>query len=162
MAQLRYLNNEVWKRFQFFVWLELVLFLLAGGSIERRALGAGLVFFVLMLSVGLVARWVLLRNRVYYLQMLAKKSLLEDELGLYNDKFPGIETDHAFPWRLTPEIVHKIKADFDGWVNSNIRSKGTIARPLFIILETFITLAILGLLIILIAALRHHGAQQPF
>ena len=154
MAQLRYLNNEVWVRFQFFVWFELVLLLLGGGSAARRSAAGSILFFLAGLLVGLVARWVLKRNRIYYLQMLGKKSMLEEELGLYGQKFEGTETDYALPWRLTPEVIRRIKGDFEGWVNSSIRSKGTIARPLFIILEVLIVLFALGLVVTVYALMR--------
>ena len=50
MAQLRYLNNEVWVRFQFFVWVELALLLLAGGCMARRSTVGALMFLVAGLS----------------------------------------------------------------------------------------------------------------
>ncbi len=154
MAQLRHLNDEVWKRFQFFVWLELILLLLAGGSMARHSVAPTFIFLLFGLFVGFAAHFILKRNRIYYLQMLGKKTLLEDELGLSAEKFPGTEIDHALPWRLAPEVAQKIKADFEAWVNDNLRSKGTIARPLFWILEIFIWLNGFSLLVTIWTLLR--------
>jgi hypothetical protein len=153
MAQLRYLNDEVWKRFQFFVWVEFVLLLLAGGSMARNAAIPTFTFLLIGLFVGIAARYILRRNRVYYLQMLAKKTLLDDALGLHSVQFESTQVDHAFPWRLGPEGVQKIKADHDGWIEGSVRPKGTIARLLFWILEIFILLNVVALISAILLAL---------
>jgi len=153
LAHLRHLSDEVWKRFQLFLWLDLIFFLLAA-SIWRNSLGGCAFLILLALSIAFIGRYILQRNRIYYLHMLAKKSLLEDELGLYATKLSGTETDLAFPWRLTPEVVSEIKKDFNAWVGKSIRPAGSIARWLFIIYEGFIAIYLLALFLLLIRMLK--------
>jgi hypothetical protein len=95
---------------------------------------------VLGAALTLTARYILKRHRIYYLQMLAKKSLIEDELGFYRTKLAGSETDLAFPWRVTPEVVVEIKQNAEAWVQKMIRPKGTIALWQFVIYEVLIGL----------------------
>lgn len=148
LAHLRHLSDEVAKRFQFYLWLNLVLFLSAIGS-SRYTKVFSLIFLLAALSVAVVARHILKRNRIYYLQMLAKKSLIEDELGFYATKFSGTEIDFAFPWRLAPEVVAEIKKDLEAWVQKSVRADGTIALWQFVIYEMFIGLDIVALTLLL-------------
>ena len=113
--------------------------------------------FVILAALGIafIGRYILKRNRIYYLQMLARKSLLEDELGFYTSKFSSTEIDLAFPWRLAPEVVSEIKKDLDAWVQKSIRPDGSIARWLFIIYETFIGVSIAALMLLLIRFLKN-------
>jgi hypothetical protein len=154
LTHLRHLSDEVWKRFQLFLWLDFIFFLLAADALQKSHGGSGIFLILLALSVAFIGRYILQRNRIYYLQMLAKKSLLEDELGLYATKLSGTETDLAFPWRLTPEVVSEIKKDFDAWIQKSIRPTGSIARWLFIIYEAFIAIYLLGLFLLLIRMLK--------
>jgi hypothetical protein len=153
LAHLRHLSDEVWKRFQFFLWLDLIFFLLAT-TVWRNSMGGCAFLLLLAVGIAFIGRYILKRNRIYYLQMLAKKSLLEDELGLYAGKISGTETDFAFPWRLTPEVVSEIKKDFEAWVQKSVRAKGTIALWQFIIYEVFIGIYLLGLFLLLIRTLK--------
>jgi hypothetical protein len=137
LAHLRHLSDEVWRRFQFFFWLQFLLVLLALG-VSRYSRPFIFVIPLIGIFVSGVGRYILKRNRIYYLQMLAKKSLLEDELGFYATKFSGTEIDLAFPWRLAPEVIVEIKKDFDAWVRKSIRPKGTIACWQFVICELFV------------------------
>ena len=158
LAHLRHLSDDVWKGFRLFLALNgFVLTLL----IVRLSVGFGSFTKVtevatlcgIGIGVTLAGRYLLLRHRVYYLQMLAKKSLIEMDLGLYATKLKDSETDLAFPWRLTPEVVREIQSDFDAWVKKSIRSKGTIARVQFWFYEallgvyaaTLVTTAIVGI-----------------
>ncbi len=158
LTQLRHLSDDVWKGFRLFLALNgLVLTLLT----VRISLGfwsftkAAEVGALCGIGIGitLAGRYLLLRHRVYYLQMLAKKSLIEMDLGMYATKLKDSETDLAFPWRLTPEVVSEIQRDLDAWVKKSIRSKGTIARVQFWFYEavlgvyaaTLVTTAIVGM-----------------
>jgi hypothetical protein len=150
LAHLRYLNDEVWKRFQFFLWVDLVI-LFAIFAINRHSW-----FLVFLFSIGgflltLVARYILRRNRFYYVQMLLKKTLLEDDLGFYQQNFPGTNTDLAFPWRVAPEKIPLLKEKPEQWIEENIRAKGSIVRRLFVVYEVF--LGIFGALLISLACL---------
>lgn len=148
MAHLRFLNDETWKRFQFFLWFDLAVFLAAAGTARYSR-----TLFVILLLFGFfftfVARYILKRNRVYYLQMLMKKTLLEDELGFYQEKISDSSVDLAFPWRLAPEVIAILKADPDAWVKKSIRGKGTMARWQFVILEVWIGIYVFILIALL-------------
>jgi len=91
-------------------------------------------------ALTLTARYILKRHRIYYLQMLAKKSLIEDALGFYRTKLAGSETDLAFPWRVAPEVVAEIKQNAEAWLQKLVRAKGTIALWQFLIYEVLIGL----------------------
>jgi hypothetical protein len=149
LVHLRHLSDEVWRRFQFFFWLDLIFFLLAAGAWHRSVDGS-FVLVLAALTIACIGRYILKRNRIYYLQMLAKKSLLEDELGFYAMKFSGTEIDFAFPWRLAPDVVSEIKKDFDAWVKKSIRAPGTIALWQFLIYEIFIAIYLVALILRLV------------
>ncbi len=157
LAHLRHLSEDVWNGMKLFlVWdgfmlLSLILLF----SIGRRESLIGWLIGLLSVSgvlLTLIGRYVLKRHRVYYLQMLAKKSLLEEELGFYRAKFKGSDIDLAFPWRLAPEVVAEIRGDFDAWVQKSIRAPGTIARFQFLIYEALVGLFLIMLLAFLIRA----------
>jgi hypothetical protein len=159
LAHLRYLSDEVWNGFKTFVYFDAiilavitVLLFLSPPSAEKMILLA--VLSVLGVGLSLIAWHVLKRNRVYYLQMLLKKTLLEDEFGFYQVKFSGSETDLAFPWRLAPETIAELKAKPTEWIARQVCGAGTIARWLFAIRGT-ITGVYLLLLCFLIYAYFH-------
>jgi len=111
---------------------------------------------MLLLGMGfaVTGRYILRRNRVYYLQMLLKKTLLEAEFGFYEVKFSGSDSDLAFPWRLKPDAIAELKTKPDEWVERQIRGPGTVARWLFVMFETIIVIYSLLLVLLLIAWLR--------
>lgn len=145
MEQLRHLSNDVWEGLKLFLGLNallLIAMVALGVFCEQRFRQA--VLLILLSSLGaaltLAARYILRRHRVYYLQMLAKKSLIEDELGFYRTKLAGSESDLAFPWRIAPEVVAEIKKNPEAWIQKLIRAKGTIALWQFVIYEVLIGL----------------------
>jgi hypothetical protein len=139
VTHLRGLNDEAWKRFQFFLWLELLAFV-GAVAVARTSRDLFVFLFLFGFFILFVARYILKRNRIYYLQMLLKKTLLEDDLGFYREKFPGSESDLAFPWRVAPEVIVEMKKDPEAWIQKSIRGKGTIARWQFVIYEVWIAL----------------------
>ena len=113
-----------------------------------------MIFETVLAALGLgctvIGRYILRRNRIYYLEMLMKKTLLEDEFGFYEVKFSGTNTDAVFPWRLKPEAILELKQKPEEWVSRQVRGPGTIARWLFVMLEATIviySLALVGLTI---------------
>ncbi len=144
VAHLRYLNDEVWKRFQFFVWVDFALLFATISALSTRSNKTGalvaLVFAVLGILITASAHYILKRNRIYYLQMLLKKTLLEKEAGYYSFKFSGTDTDLALPWRLTPEVAEELKSNPEEWVQKSVEPPGTIARHLFRIYQVAIGL----------------------
>src|SRR5437867_10253241 len=82
MAHLRHLSDDVWKGLRLFLSLNAILLIIITGLLVLLPLNRGIGFLLALLSVvgallTLAARFILKRHRIYYLQMLAKKSLLE-------------------------------------------------------------------------------------
>ena len=143
MTHLRHLSDDVLKGLRLFLGLNAVLlgallFLLAYEPFARRWICLAGLVSCLGILLTIAARFILKRNRIYYLEMLAKKSLIEHQAGFYSTKLAGSNTDLAFPWRLKPEVVAEIVQDFDAWVQKSIRAKGTIARVHFMIYEVLL------------------------
>ena len=154
LAQLRHLSDEVWKSFRLFFAINgfviaILIARLATGFWAFPKVIEVILLSLIGIAISLAGRYLLLRHRVYYLQMLAKKSLLEMDLGFYNTKLNNTEIDLAFPWRLTPEVVKEIQGDFEGWVKKSIRSKGTIAKVQFWFYEGLLA----GYFIVVVVAL---------
>jgi hypothetical protein len=150
LAHLRHLSAEVNRTFYFWIGSNLVfvLVLAIAPSVHFLACGRSACGTRLLTAGGflftLAGRYLFRRARIYYLQMLAKKTLIEDDLGFYERLFPeGGQTDLAFPWRLAPDAIAKIQADFEGWVTFSIRSKGTMARIQFFCLDAFLLVYLL-------------------
>lgn len=152
MAHLRYLNDEVWKRFQFFFGVNVanflaIVFVMKLQWFDPRSSVLIAILALLGFCVTFSARYVLKRNRIYYLQMLLRKTLLENELGAYDTKLGGSETDLAFPWRVAPENIETMKQNPTKWVEDSIQSKGTIARHLFSIYDVLMAVYVAVILI---------------
>jgi hypothetical protein len=118
----------------------------------------GMIILAVLASLGIastvVGRYLLKRNRVYYLEMLLKKTLLEDEFGFYSVKFSETNSDLAFPWRLRPETISELKQSPEQWVKRQVRGPGTIARWLFVTLETLVGIYLVLLAVLVYAALH--------
>ena len=143
LTHLRHLSDDVWNGLKIFLtsngFIFVAIMLLA---VRARAGGSAAVLVAALsvcgIALTLAARYIFKRHRIYYLQMLAKKSLLEEDLGFYRARFVGSPTDLAFPWRLTPEVVAEIRKDPEPWIQKSIRGPGTIARVQFLIYEALI------------------------
>ena len=143
MAHLRHLSDDVWNGLTLFLILNGIIIISMGALARLRPLNRPTALVLALLAVlgillTITARYILKRHRTYYLQMLATKSLLEEELGFYGTKLAGTETDLAFPWRLTPEVVAEIKQNREAWIQKSVRARGTIARAQFLIYEALI------------------------
>jgi hypothetical protein len=144
LEQLRHLSNEVWKVFKCFMAINgfilafLTVIAITGGVDNFAGQIVVAVAILLGIGVSIIGRYILKRNRIYYLEMLLKKTLVEHEFGFYDAKFTGTNTDLAFPWRLKPEAIDELKRNPDAWVMRQVRGHGTIARWLFVMLETVI------------------------
>ena len=154
LAHLRHLNEEAGATLKFFLSLNtFVLGLAVVVAIfrmpERRE---NFLLFGLAVFGGiatLIGRYIFKRQRIYYVQMLLKKTLLENELGFYQKKFPGSETDLAFPWRLAPEAIAELKTKPEDWIQKSIRGPGTIARWQFFLFDAVLVIYFLMLLLLL-------------
>jgi len=159
LTHVRHLSDDVWQGFKVFLALNTVLLIITTGLLVFPPVNKGIALLLALVSVGgalltLAARFILKRHRIYYLQMLAKKSLIEDEFGLYQTKIAGTETDLAFPWRLTPEVIGEIKQNCEAWIQKSIRAKGTIARVQFLIYEVLVGVYAFVLIIAVLSLLR--------
>ncbi len=143
LAHLRHLSDDVWTGlkvflgFNGFIIVSLVGVLAFSSATNFHGLIAG------ALSMGgilltLAARYILKRQRIYYLQMLAKKSMLEEDLGFYRAKFTDSPTDFAFPWRVGPPVIAEMREDLDAWIAKSVRGPGTFAKFQFLIYEILI------------------------
>jgi hypothetical protein len=144
LAHLRHLSDEVWKVFKCFMVINgfilvFVTVVAMAGDADNFA-GQFVLTVVILLGIGatFTGRYMLKRNRIYYLEMLLKKTLVEHEFGFYDAKFSGTNTDLAFPWRLKPEAIDELKRSPEEWVARQVRGRGTIARWLFVMFETVI------------------------
>src|SRR4029077_341641 len=96
MAHLRHLSDDVWTGLKVFLTanVAIALMLMVIGVFSESRLFT-IVMLILLSLLGvyltLTARYVLKRHRVYYLQMLVKKSLIEHELLFYQTKLAGTE-----------------------------------------------------------------------
>jgi hypothetical protein len=143
MAHLRHLSEDVWTGLKVFLTANaaIALTLTTIGAFSESRLFTTMMLILLSafgVYLTLTARYTLKRHRIYYLQMLAKKSLIEETLGFYETKLAGSAMDLAFPWRLTSETIAEIKRNPEVWVEKMIRSTGTIARWQFLIYEVLI------------------------
>jgi hypothetical protein len=154
MTHLRHLSDDVFRSVVFFTGLNVValgtiIFLMVISTDGSKGAWICVATSVAGLALTFSARFILKRHRIYYLEMLAKKSLLELELGFYDKKFTNSDVDFALPWRLKPEVVHQIAKNFDAWVQKSIRSRGTMVRIYFLIYEVLILVyAIVTLLLL--------------
>jgi hypothetical protein len=144
LAHLRHLSDDGWRGFRCFVMLDVALLLGLAVLFARPAFGKSVALLALVLSlfgivVTVAARYVLKRHRIYYLQMLAKKSLVEDELGFYEVRL-GQDADLAFPWRLAPEVVAEIRQDAAAWVQKALRGRKTITFAQFVIYDLLLVM----------------------
>ncbi len=155
LEHLRHLSDEVWKVFKCFLFINgFLLALVTAFAMIGADEPAGQIILGVLALLGIAAtitgRYLLKRNRVYYLEMLLKKTLLEDEFGFYSVKFSGTNSDAAFPWRLRPESIEELKQKPEDWVRRQIRGPGTIARWLFVTLE-----ALIGIYVVLLGVLGY-------
>src|SRR4051794_21671680 len=105
MTQLRHLSDDVFKSVALFTGINLVILCgefaaMTGACRIHRLIWVCIVIALCGITVTLAARFMLKRHRIYYLEMLVKKSLLEKELGLYERRLAGSAVDWALPWRL--------------------------------------------------------------
>ena len=159
LAHLRHLSDDVWKGLALFLALNAVLLVIIIGLLVLLPLNKGIGFLLAVVAVAgalltIAARFILKRHRIYYLQMLVKKSLIEDEFGFYKTKIAGTENDLAFPWRLTPEVIAEIKQNSEAWIKKSVRAKGTIARVQFLIYDVLIVFHAFMFVIAMIRLLR--------
>ncbi len=157
LAQLRHLSNDAWRGFMCFAPLNLALVLTVAVLFVRfgkRAAILAMTLSVFGVVLTIAARYILKRHRHYYLQMLAKKALIEHELGFYEIKLDQSNTDLAFPWRLAPDVVAELRQNAALWVEKAMRGKKTITFVQLLIYDFMLVLYFAGIVAAIFALLR--------
>jgi hypothetical protein len=154
LYQLRQLSTDVWNGVRFFVTVNVVV--LGGIATVANGQARGWTTAILLASLAvvgtlftLVAREILKKQREYYLQVLVKKALFEEEIGLYDVTLSGVDIDLSLPWGIAKSEVQAMKRDHSGWRSSRRRATGTITRHLFHVYEGM--LVIYGLVLVYVA-----------
>jgi len=134
LANLRQLHNDVWNGVKFFTTINGILLAAVGVVVKASdkllpTLVLASIICFLGILITLLARRILQRHRDYYLNMLLRKSLIEQELGFY-DRIVG-KTDLSFPWSVPKQYLPRLRDDPAGWLEQRRRASGTITRLLF-------------------------------
>lgn len=164
LYQLRQLSTDVWNGVRFFVTVNVVI--LGGMAAVANQQPRGWATAILLVSLTLlgslftlVARAILEKQREYYLQVLVKKVLFEEEVGLYDVTLSGVGIDLSLPWTIGREEVQAIKADHSRWRSARKRARGTITRHLFHVYEGM--LVVYGLVLVAVAVGICRGLFWP-
>lgn len=123
LVQLRQLHGDVWNGTKFFLTLNgilmagLVAFLRESDhSLESVAIPA------ILCSIGLVfvgfGIYVFLRHRQYYLDMMIRKTLIEEAMGLYDCGIDSI--DLTFPWNVEKRFLEQLHRDPQTWARHRV------------------------------------------
>lgn len=135
MAQLRHLNTDFWNTVRFFLTVNGIIvaasfsILARGGTdwyLDSTVATALLALIGLCLTV--ITGKILAKARQYYVEMLLRKTLLEDRLGFYK-----VDLEHvnlSFPWKVPEKDLEKMKKNTTEWKRKHMWRKKTIARSL--------------------------------
>ena len=160
MAQLRRMSDDVWNGLRFFLSFNGILIAAAVAVFRIKNLdwtAANILAFLSFCGLGItfLARRVLVKHRDNYSKMLMKKTIIEDELGFYHRKLPGLaKIDLCFPWRVEPQYLPQMKDDPLQWLEDFRRGRNTVTRHLFLVYETLILLYFVALVLITVGFLR--------
>jgi hypothetical protein len=151
LAQLRQLHGDVWNGVRFFLTVNgiIIAALFGLAQSESPTFLTGVLLSVLAflgLFVTLVAHSILAKHRDYYLQMLLRKTLIEIQLGFYQQKVACI--DLSFPWNVDKQSISSVLADPHRWLVAQKRRKGSITRSLFHVYEGVVAVYVLSILAI--------------
>src|SRR5213596_2776047 len=96
MAQVRRLSDDVWNGLRFFLSFNAILIAacVAVTRLQRINAPAAIILGILAvvgLTVTILARKIMITQRDYYLRMLFKKALFEEQLGFYDTKLSGVD-----------------------------------------------------------------------
>jgi len=156
MMNIRQLHGDVWNGVRFFLTLNSIVFaaMIAIFTIPWDILNGAAV--CVLASVGLffcfIGMKILTGHRQYYLDMLMRKTLIENDLGFYDLKLNSI--DLSFPWKVDEEYLESMFKDLKGWKNKQMWRSGTISRYLLMSYWLFALLYI-GSFIVAIATFLH-------
>lgn len=132
MAQLRQMHNDVWNGVRFFLTLNgfIVAAIFAIFNLETILLTdvAILILAGFGLFITITARSILKQHRIFYLDMLIRKTLLEEKLGFDEPHLYG--TDVCFRWKVDKGDIERIKEDPGKYIRDQIWKGGGITRTL--------------------------------
>ncbi len=153
MAQLRQLHGDVWNGVRFFLTVNGIIIAAVFGiaRLEESDIPSGVLLAVLAILgflITLVARIILAKHRDYYLGILLRKTIIERELGFYDQKICCV--DLVFPWKVDKQFVGSLVDNPSAWLADQKRRKGTITRLLFLVYEGVLVIHGIILLAVLI------------
>lgn len=157
MDNLRQLHNDVWNGVKFFTTVNGIL--LAGLAAVASADSAAVVRGAIATACAIAgmcqtatARRILESHRRHYVEMLLRKTLIERELGFYDQKLAGRPL--SFPWHIEEEHMSSLMREPDKWVDAQLERSTTISARLFAIYDTTIAVWVYIFFIGLIGTIR--------
>jgi hypothetical protein len=138
LAQLRWMHSSLWKGVTFFLTMNGIL--LAGifglASLQHKECLTG-VMIVSLAIAGMLVTWVahavLTSHRKFYLSILLRKTLIERELGFYDQLSAGV--DMSLPPSVREDFLDELASRPDTWRSEQQRAHGTITKRLFLVHE---------------------------
>lgn len=111
MAQLRQLHTDIWNGVRFFLTVSGILIAAIAAlwrfELEPLRLTATLVLIWAGITITVFAILILDKHRNRYVHMLLRKTLIEYELGFFDQEIA--ETiEVAFPWSVPAEYVEDV------------------------------------------------------
>ena len=135
MVQLRQTHNDIWNGVRFVLTVNGIVFaglatLISAVETSRLtlAVSAGVLLVLIGAAFTVVAWLILDGHRRYYLETLAKKTLLEQEIGLYDITIS--KENFSLPWQVEKQYVKDVKEAPSKWRSERLR-KGKITPYLY-------------------------------
>lgn len=133
LSNLRAMSADVWNGVRFFLTVNAAV--LAGIVALYRTehlqipTNPAIAFLAIIgMAVTVVARGIFFRQRFYYVQMLARKILLDKELGFRDHKVGAL--DLSFPWSVDDKSIELLQTKPDDWIQDQLLPKSSIRRRL--------------------------------
>jgi hypothetical protein len=146
-THLRALSLDIWDGVKFFIAANAALL---GGIItlfETRPASIAIPgLAVLGLTVALVALGIFSKQRLYYVQMLARTLLFDRELGFRGHKVGTL--DLSFPWGTYKASTELLEKDSETWIQNELNRKSSVRWRLLLM---YYLVLILHAIILLVA-----------
>lgn len=133
LSSLRAMSGDIWNGVRFFLTVNAAL--LAGiitlYQTEQPQIPANpaIAFLAIIgILVTFLARSIFFRARFYYVQMLARKILLDKELGFRDKNVGGL--DLSFPWSVDDNSLNLLQTNPTVWIQEQLRPRSSIRRRL--------------------------------
>ena len=140
-AQLRQIHSDVWNGVRFFLTINAIIlasfFSVLKDYLSTPSIWSTFMVFTLLIIgvlVTIAARQILLKHRKSYLEMLIRKTLIEEDIGF--GRMIIFSTHLRFPWFIDDENeLNFIRRDPKEWIRKQTREKSTVTSRLFIVYE---------------------------